>query len=210
MAPRQRLIEATAYCSCGHCCKWEWGLKLPGPFYIGFAPSLIPVRLRTRKKAIIKSRIPLLAKYWTDTTQLGQSYHGLTAKGTYPGQARPAILSPLSLSHLDRIPGRLIFPWRLLPRNGTIAADTQFYPFGTRMFIPGYGWGVVEDRGSAIKGASRIDLFHHSHHDAMLWGRRRLKVLVLNPGESVVDLLNLPSPVKVVLKGLDWVRRFVV
>ena len=48
---------------------------------------------------------------------------------------------------------RLIpFPWYLLPHDGTIAADTKYYPFSTRMEIPGYGQGVVEDRGGPIKG----------------------------------------------------------
>lgn len=34
----------------------------------------------------------------------------------------------------------------------------------------------VEDRGSAIKGPSRVDLYHKSHKDALHWGRRKLKV----------------------------------
>ena len=41
---------------------------------------------------------------------------------------------------------------------GTIAADTRYYPFGTIMFIPDYGWGRVEDIGGAIKGM-HIDLY---------------------------------------------------
>ena len=32
-------------------------------------------------------------------------------------------------------------------RLGTIAADTRRYPFGTIMYVPGYGYGRVEDRG---------------------------------------------------------------
>ncbi|MBW1671032.1 MAG: 3D domain-containing protein [Deltaproteobacteria bacterium] len=51
---------------------------------------------------------------------------------------------------------RNFFPRFLMPRDGTIAADTRYYVFGVRMYIPDYGWGVVEDRGSAIKGPDRI------------------------------------------------------
>ncbi len=72
----------------------------------------------------------------------------------------------------------LLFPWFLLPHDGTIAADTTYYPFGTRMYIPGYGWGTVEDRGSAIKGALRIDLYFRSHTDALQWGRKKLNVKI--------------------------------
>ena len=60
---------------------------------------------------------------------------------------------------------------------GTIAADTDVYPFGTRMFVPGYGWGTVEDRGGAIKGG-RIDLFFDSHEDALQWGRQTVRVQI--------------------------------
>ena len=63
---------------------------------------------------------------------------------------------------------------------GTIAADTRYYPFGTIMYVPGYGWGRVEDIGSAIKG-KRIDLFFSSHQKALEWGRQRKEVLVYPP-----------------------------
>jgi len=61
--------------------------------------------------------------------------------------------------------------------KGTIAADTRLYPFGTLMYVPGYGWGEVHDRGGAIKG-NHIDVFFPSHKKAMKWGRQRLKVKV--------------------------------
>ena len=59
---------------------------------------------------------------------------------------------------------------------GTIAADTKYYPFGTVMYVPGYGYGVVEDRGGAIKGPNRIDLWYPSHKQALNWGRKTVKV----------------------------------
>jgi 3D (Asp-Asp-Asp) domain-containing protein len=62
-------------------------------------------------------------------------------------------------------------------KNGTIAADTRRYAFGTIMNIPGYGWGEVHDTGSAIKG-NRLDLFFSSHKKALEWGRRTVKVRV--------------------------------
>ena len=77
------------------------------------------------------------------------------------------------------IPVRIVlFPWYFLPHDGTIAADTSYYPFGTRMYVPGYGWGVVEDRGGAIKGAGRIDLYFDSHQRALSWGRKKVGVTI--------------------------------
>lgn len=58
-------------------------------------------------------------------------------------------------------------------KEGTLAADTSHYPFGTVMHIPGYGWGKVEDRGSAIKGPNRLDIFYGSKKEAFQYGRRK-------------------------------------
>lgn len=65
--------------------------------------------------------------------------------------------------------------------HGTLAADTRHYPFGTVMFVPGYGYGVVEDRGGAIQGPHRLDLWFRSRSQALQWGRRRVKVQVWIP-----------------------------
>lgn len=65
-------------------------------------------------------------------------------------------------------------------RVGTIAADTRFYPFGTVMYIEGYGYGKVEDRGGAIKG-QHVDLFFRTHQQALEWGRKTREVKVWSP-----------------------------
>lgn len=65
-------------------------------------------------------------------------------------------------------------------RKGTIAADTDLYPMGTIMYIEGYGYGVVEDRGSAIQG-KHIDLFFKSHNKAMEWGNKNINVKIWLP-----------------------------
>jgi 3D (Asp-Asp-Asp) domain-containing protein len=63
---------------------------------------------------------------------------------------------------------------------GTIAADPKVYPFGTIMYIPDYGWGRVEDVGSAIKG-QHIDLYFPSHKQALKWGRVQKEVKIWKP-----------------------------
>ncbi|MDD5711138.1 MAG: 3D domain-containing protein [Smithellaceae bacterium] len=65
-------------------------------------------------------------------------------------------------------------------KHGTIAADVSRYPYGTRMHVPGYGWGVVHDTGSAIKG-DHIDVFFEDEDDAQEWGRQWLKVIIEKP-----------------------------
>lgn len=106
-------------------------------------------------------------RYLSSGPHAGEEYSGLTASGTEPHEPNPGLL---------RRPWYLFFPWLWFPKDGTLAADTRYHPFGTRFYIPGYGYGVVEDRGSAIKGPKRLDLFFDSHDAALIWGRKKLKV----------------------------------
>lgn len=65
-------------------------------------------------------------------------------------------------------------------KKGIIAADIRYYPFGTIFYIPQYGYGTVHDTGGKIKGRKRIDLFFHSHEQALKWGRKTIAVKVWN------------------------------
>lgn len=147
-------MDTTGYCGCGKCCGWERGnwkyLKLD---------------------------------FWNRYVSYGKSkgkrYTGHTARGTKPHEPRPGLFSANSIIHPWMIPIRIVFfPWLLMPKDGTIAADTKYYRFGTRMHVPGYGWGVVEDRGGAIKGSDRLDLYFNSHRKALVWGRKTKKVRI--------------------------------
>ena len=60
--------------------------------------------------------------------------------------------------------------------HGTIAAATN-HTFGTRMYVPGYGWGTVQDRGGKIKG-NHIDLWFKTVEEAKKWGKRTVNVVV--------------------------------
>jgi 3D (Asp-Asp-Asp) domain-containing protein len=59
---------------------------------------------------------------------------------------------------------------------GTIAAASD-YSFGTRMYVPGYGWGTVQDRGGNVKG-HHIDLWFKTAAEAKKWGKRTVNVIV--------------------------------
>ncbi len=64
--------------------------------------------------------------------------------------------------------------------KGTIAADLSLYPFKTIMYVPGYGYGRVEDCGGGVKG-DHIEVFFGSHSQALNWGRRTRNVKIWLP-----------------------------
>ena len=77
----------------------------------------------------------------------------------------------------------------------TIAADLRVFPIGTILFVPGYGYGVVADKGGAIKG-NRLDLYYETVRDVYnQWGKKKLNVYIVKVGngkltEEDLTLLN--------------------
>lgn len=77
----------------------------------------------------------------------------------------------------------------------TIAADLNVFPIGTILFIPGYGYGIVADKGSAIKG-NKIDLYYETVDDVYnKWGKKKVKIYVVKKGngkltEEEIKILN--------------------
>lgn len=77
----------------------------------------------------------------------------------------------------------------------TVAADLNIFPIGTILFIPGYGYGVVADKGGAITG-NKVDLYYETIDDVYnQWGKKEIDVYVVEMGdgsltEQELTLLN--------------------
>jgi uncharacterized protein YabE (DUF348 family) len=65
------------------------------------------------------------------------------------------------------------------PNVKVIAVDPSVIPLGTKVYVEGYGYAVAADTGSAIRG-NKIDVFFPSKSDAYRWGRKQVKVKILN------------------------------
>ncbi len=80
-------------------------------------------------------------------------------------------------------------------RKGIVAVDPEVIPLGTKLYVQGYGWAIAGDVGGAIKGY-RIDVFFPTYQEAINWGRRRVKVYIIelpkgNPRDSYAWLLKV-------------------
>ncbi len=75
----------------------------------------------------------------------------------------------------------------------TVAADIDVFPIGTILFIPDYGYGVVADTGSAIKG-DKVDLYYDTVDEVYnKWGKRTLEVYIVEMGEGKLTESKLTS-----------------
>ncbi len=71
-----------------------------------------------------------------------------------------------------------------VPSIGTVAADTRYYPFGTKIYIPELKFsGTVRDTGSGIKGSGRMDIFcghgKKAEQIAKALGRKKVTLMIV-------------------------------
>lgn len=65
------------------------------------------------------------------------------------------------------------------PGLKVIAVDPSVIPLGSKVWVEGYGNAIAGDTGGAIKG-NKIDLFMPERSDALAFGRKQVKVKILN------------------------------
>jgi len=70
------------------------------------------------------------------------------------------------------------YNYRENPNMKLIAVDPRIIPLGTKVWVEGYGHAVAGDTGGAIKG-NRIDVLMPTESQAEVWGRKRVKIKVL-------------------------------
>ncbi|WP_163182647.1 3D domain-containing protein [Neobacillus sedimentimangrovi] len=65
------------------------------------------------------------------------------------------------------------------PNMKLIAVDPRVIPLGSKVWVEGYGTAIAGDTGGAIKG-HKIDVLMPNKASALAWGRRTVKVIILN------------------------------
>ncbi|WP_196592994.1 G5 domain-containing protein [Pectinatus sottacetonis] len=109
------------------------------------------------------------------------------AKGTYSpqtvvnGEIIPAYSSTMYVEATAYLPtdgsGSGYTATGIEAHHGVVAVDPDVIPYGTRLYIPGYGEAVAADTGGF--SGRRIDLCMDSYSEAMSWGRRNVKIYIL-------------------------------
>lgn len=63
--------------------------------------------------------------------------------------------------------------------RGVVAVDPRIIDLGSRVHVEGYGPAIAGDVGGAIKG-KRIDLGYDTYEEALVFGRRMVRVHILS------------------------------
>ena len=62
-------------------------------------------------------------------------------------------------------------------KRGIIAVDPRVIPLGTKIYVPGYGYGVAADTGGSIRG-NRIDVAFDTRAEALRFGRKTVTIKI--------------------------------
>lgn len=106
---------------------------------------------------------------------------GKTAnKSNHQPERTLSVTSTAYTAHCDGCSGTTSTGINLIKNPGrkVIAVDPNVIPLGTRVWVEGYGEAVAGDTGGAIKG-NRIDVFVPDQTEASNWGRKPVKVKIL-------------------------------
>ena len=123
-----------------------------------------PMKVVTAKKEAARGALSSRGSLGTLSRYEGKRVLSLTATGYGPGENGP-------WGDRTRMGTRV--------RYGVVAVDPRVIKLGTRLYVEGYGECVAEDTGGAIKGM-RIDLAFNSDRVANQYGRRRVRVVILD------------------------------
>lgn len=68
------------------------------------------------------------------------------------------------------------------PTLGVCAVNPAKIPYGSLLYIPGYGYAIAQDTGAAIRNYSgiAIDVVMETYEDAIKWGVRYLDIQILD------------------------------
>lgn len=71
-------------------------------------------------------------------------------------------------------------------RRGVVAVDPNKIPYGSRLFIPGYGEAIAEDTGGALRryDGIAVDILVDSYSEAMSWGKQYIDIVILERGDK--------------------------
>jgi 3D (Asp-Asp-Asp) domain-containing protein len=91
---------------------------------------------------------------------------------------RLEVLATAYLPHDSRLEGGFHAATGARLGYGIVAVDPDVIPMGTRLYVPGYGYGIAADTGGAIKG-QHIDLCFDTRAEVDEWGVQTLTVVLL-------------------------------
>lgn len=102
----------------------------------------------------------------------------VSSRGTVRRSATTRTLTVVATGYSSQDPGvNHVTSTGARLRKGVIAVDPSVIPYGSKIYVPGYGYGTALDTGGGIKG-NRLDLAFNSRAEALNFGRRSVTIRI--------------------------------
>ncbi len=132
----------------------------------------IPTNEEVLEEEIIKHPLDQLIEFGTKERIQNASRNGGLAETQRV--AKEMVVESTAYTHTGNTTFTGIWPY-----EGIVAVDPKVIPLGTKMYVEGYGYATAADTGGLIKG-NIIDVFMDTHDKAVNWGRRQVKIYILD------------------------------
>lgn len=169
--------------------------KLVDPGKVGISEVVVRVYRKDGKvtlrqvlsRAVISEPKPTIVSIGVKRTPMQ-----IACRGTIPSRGMPIGFRVLTMVATGYYPGpescgryaNGLTATGIKARRGVVAVDPRVIPLGTRLYVEGYGYAIAADTGGAIKG-NKIDLCFDTYREAMRWGIRTVRVLVLSTPDGI-------------------------
>lgn len=131
----------------------------------------VPVKEEVLDEEIIKQPINQIVEFGTkERIQNVSRYGGLAETQRVE---KEMVVESTAYTHTGNTTYTGIWPY-----EGIVAVDPKVIPLGTKMYVEGYGYATAADTGGLIKG-NIIDVFMDTHGKAVKWGRKQVKIYIL-------------------------------
>ena len=139
--------------------------------------KVLTTYINGKKAGVKEKRVRWIRKPVTGKKILGTSLTGQKRKVTYS-----KVFTSETTAYTERKGSRGAAGGTCV--YGTCAVDPAKIPYGTELYVEGYGFAVANDCGGAIDG-NDLDLYMNSESACNSWGRRWVKVYVLTNTDRV-------------------------
>lgn len=136
----------------------------------------LEVKRQTVSKRVIRQPQPMVVAYGPNYSVSRGSLPGGAVRAKFNPEKGSRVLTAVSTAytHTGHRTATGIYPY-----EGVVSVDPRVIPLGTRLYVENYGYAVAADTGGSIKG-NRVDVFFNTYQQAINWGRRTVKIHILD------------------------------
>lgn len=125
--------------------------------------------IETKKNIELQEKLDIIAEHLDDTNAVVAYLKNEQYALKYLGDFKITHYCCETFEHICGTGTGITASGTQVTAGRTVAVDPKVIPYGTQLYIEGYGWRIAEDCGGEVKNA-QIDIAVETHVDALAMG----------------------------------------